>query len=196
MAQLNDVLTEVISKHKQELRKGDLSKLIKELLSYERQYDRGIIISYMLEHGINVLDKMNVIPTNGIMEYSNPSLTIPGNIIEIKDEAIRKNSFENLYIEHGVEIIGREAITYNSKLEEIVLPDSVKSLGQGAFANNSSLQEAFIPDSITVLPKKLFYGCDNVIVKANYRPDKADRLKCVESEIPWYKEHLKWIRND
>ena len=196
MAQLNDIQLEIISKHKQELRKGDLSKLVKDLLSYDRQYYRGEIIAYMLEHGVDILSAMNTIPSNGISDYMNPVLTIPGNIIEIKDNAIRGNGFESLFIEDGVEIINKEAITNNHALKEIVLPNSLKFLGQAAFANNSSLKEIFIPDSITVLPKKLFYGCDNVVVKANYREDKANRLKCVESEIPWYKEHLKWVRND
>ncbi len=198
MAQLDNTQLEILQNYKQDLRRGNISKLAKDLVTRISKWDRGEIISYLLEHNIDILSAMNFIPELGIVEISKlPVLTIPGNIEIIRKNAIVNNpSLKEILIEDGVRVLEPKAIHSNSALETIILPSSIKTLGTEAFANNSSLKEVFIPDSVTVLPKGLFNGCDDgIVIKANFRENKSDRLKCVEGEKDWYKSHLKWIKD-
>lgn len=198
MANLDNDQLEILKKYKQDLRRGNLSKLAKDLTSSISKYDRGEIIAYMIEHGIDILSAMSFIPEQGIKDLENlPILMIPGNIETIRKNGIYRNpSVKEILIEHGVQNIDSNAITGNSNLTAIILPPSVTTLGAGAFSNNPNLQEVFISDGIKVLPRGLFEGCnDNIVVKANFRENKADRLRCVEGEKDWYRTHLKWIKD-
>ena len=198
MANLDNNQIEILRSYKQDLRRGNLSKLAQDLMTRISKWDRGPITAYLLEHGVNILDSMNVIPEAGILSLEKlPILTIPGNIETIRRNSIKNNpSLKEIFIEDGVENIESNAITNNQNLTTIILPSSIKSLGKGAFRDNSNLKEVFIPDSIKILPQGLFDGCDNsIVIKANFRENKADRLKCVEGEKDWYRTHLKWIKD-
>lgn len=195
MAQLTDSQRDLLIRFKDDLRKGKLNKLAKTLSS-EYRYDRGPIIAYMIEKGVPILEAMSFIPYVGITDCNMPVLSIPGNIQYISTGGIGRNNCREIILEEGIERLESRAIIENNNLEKIILPNSLASLGQECFADNKNLKEVFIPDSITVLPKGVFDGCDNVTVLANYRADKKDRLKCVESEIEFYKNHLKWIRGE
>lgn len=196
MAQLSDNAKEILMSYKNDLRKGDLKKIAKDLQS-EYRYDRGSIIAYMIEKGIPILEAMSYIPNNGINGCNMPVISVPGNIKDIRNEGICYCNCKEIILEEGVERIDSNAITYNPSLEKIILPSSLVSLSSRCFADNPGLKEVFIPDGITVLPKGIFEGCDdNITILANFREDKRDRLKCVESEREFYKNHLKWIRGE
>lgn len=198
MANLDSDQLETLKKYKQDLRRGNLSRLAKDLTSSISKYDRGEIIAYLIEHGVNILSAMSFIPEHGIKDLENsPILMIPGNIETIRKNGIYRNpSVKEILIEYGVQNIDSNAITNNSNLTTIILPPSINSLGSGAFSDNPNLKEVFIPDSIKILPRDLFNGCnDSIVVKANFRENKADRLRCVEGEKDWYRAHLKWIKD-
>ena len=77
----------------------------------------------------------------------------------------------------------------------MTLPESLKKIGGYAFAG-TPLKEIYIPESITVLPKGVFDECpDDLIVytpsRKNLPPSK--RLHCPNSELEWYKQHLKMV---
>lgn len=198
MANLDSDQIEILKSYKQDLRRGNLSKLAQDLMTKIGSWDRGPIVSYLLEHGIDILSAMTFIPSSGIVNLEKlPVLTIPRNIETIRSQGIVDNpSLKEVLIEYGVENINSNAIVGNPNLAAIILPPSIKTLGKEAFAENPNLKEVFIPDSVKVLPKGLFSGCnDNLVVKANFRENKSDRLKCVEAEKDWYRAHLKWIKD-
>ena len=195
MAQLDQEKKDILLSFKDDLRKGKLDRIANKLTK-EYLYDRGYIIAYMLEKGVDILSAMEYIPRYGIIDYTLNVLIIPGNIKSIKSGGISNNRMQEIIIEDGVERIEGNAIASNPSLEKISLPESLMSIGPNAFSGNTSLKEVFIPDSITVLPKGIFSGCNDVVIYANYREDKRNRLKCVESERDFYRNHLKWIRGE
>ena len=199
MANLNDTQMSILQKYKKDLRRGDLTRLAKDLTGSIDYGDRCTIIAFLLEHGIDILKALPFLPAYSLNANLNGVvvLEIHGNIETIRNSAIQDcDSIKEIIIAEGVENIESNAITANTNLSKIVLPSSLRSLGERAFASNPKLQEIFIPDNIKVLPKNLFENCSNdLVVTANFRENKADRLRCVEGEREWYKQHLKWIKD-
>lgn len=199
MANLTDDQVTILQKYKRDLRRGNLSNLAKDLVGSINWYDRGPIIAFLVEHGIDILKVLPFLPANSFNESLRGIvvLQIPGNIETIRKDAINEcESIQEIIIEEGVENIESKAINSNNSLKKIVLPNSLKSIGEAAFSYNNNLKEVFIPDSVKILPKDLFKGCsDDIIITANFRENKSDRLKCVEGEREWYKQHLKWIKD-
>ncbi|MBQ6630820.1 MAG: leucine-rich repeat domain-containing protein [Romboutsia sp.] len=199
MANLNDTQMSILQKYKKDLRRGDLSRLAKDLTNSIDYSDRCSIIAFLLEHGVDILKALPFLPSWSLSANLRGVvvLEIPGNIETIRNSAIQDcDSIQEIIIEEGVENIEANAIVSNENLRKIILPNSLKSLGEKAFASNPKLQEIFIPDSIRVLPKGLFNNCsEDLIITANFRENKSDRLKCVEGEREWYKQHLKWIKD-
>jgi hypothetical protein len=74
------------------------------------------------------------------------------------------------------------------------LGNTVTTIDSGAFTNCGRLRNLFLPDSVTTLGQNIFKGCDNITIVANKRTG-ANRLRCKQGEIPWYKDHL-FMKND
>lgn len=194
MTQLNDEQRAFLMKFKADLRKGNLTKLLKEL-GRQNLTDKRAIMCYMLEHGVPVLSNMTTLSAGFIDGIDIAALIIPGNIKRIGREGIAEGQMKELIFEEGVEELASKSIARCPTLQKVTLPNSLRNLQTATFFRCPELKEVFIPDSIRVLPKELFFRCsDELVVLANFRDSKETRLKCVDSERDWYRHHLKWIK--
>ncbi len=80
---------------------------------------------------------------------------------------IDPNAFSNcpvweVYLPHGLRIIGESAFSGCYLLRKISLPDSLKAIGAGAFQGCHSLEKIEIPGSVQVIGPKTFWFCLNL----------------------------------
>jgi len=94
--------------------------------------------------------------------YNIESVTIPGSVIEIGENAFLRSELKSVKISEGVETIGEGAFSQCSSLKEVEIPDSVEMIGAGAFSDCSSLKEVEIPDSVETIGKYAFGSCYNL----------------------------------
>lgn len=170
------------------LQKNDLKNVIRACTKAEA--DR--VLGWLIENGVPILKVMNTIPSGFFTNMELTSVHIPSQIRKIENSAFEDSSLKQITFDEGVEEIGSKAFA-NTPCTRLALPNTVKKLAVEAFAD-SNLSEVFIPDSVTVLPIELFKYCkDSIVVYANSRKNMSQdkKLECPQSEIEWYKKHLK-----
>ena len=176
MIKLTDEEKMLIRDGKPYLKRNDFSGFYRNLNSQVgRWYDAncvGHITQFFLENGVNVFDYTDIVYKNMF------------NGAEI----------ENIVIPDGVRRIQADAFANCENLKNVDLGNTVTTIDSGAFANCGRLKNLFLPDSVTTLGQDIFKGCNNIPIVANKRTG-ANRLRCKQGEIPWYKDHL-FMRND
>lgn len=55
---------------------------------------------------------------------------------------------------------------YNCTSLSITIPDSIETIGEFAFAGCTSLSEIYLGENISYLGEKVFYGCEDLVLKA------------------------------
>lgn len=177
MIKLTDEEKTLIRDGREYLKRNDIKKFYQNLNNQVGRWCSatccGHITQFLMENGINVFDYLDTIPQN--MFYG--------------------SEIESIVIPDGITRIQANAFTDCTNLKNVDLGNTVKSIDKGAFAGCKSIKQLFLPDSVTVLGPAVFDDCDpNLVIVANKRTG-ANRLKCKQNEIPWYKEHL-FLRND
>ena len=170
MIQLTDREKDIIKENKEYLRRNDIKGFYRELNSYAIIGPEGIghVSQFLIENGIDVFNYIDTIPSNMFYGTDIKSMSIPDGIIRIQS-----NAFSNC-----------------TKLQEVNLGNTVKIIDKEAFSGCGKLSQLFLPDSVSVLGSKVFDNCNpNLVIVANKRTG-ANRLRCKQGEIPWYKEHL------
>ena len=66
---------------------------------------------------------------------------------------------EEVVIEEGVTVIGKNAFIGCANLKTVTLPESLKTIGQYAFAHCTSLETIEIPDGVKEIGEKAFFFC-------------------------------------
>ncbi len=172
------------------LKKDDMRNIIMKCIKHEKCN----ILSFLMENGIDIFAGMTAIPA--LLFQADKGLSyvkIPSHIRSIEAQAFSNISdLTTVVFEEGLENIGKHAFQYTN-LVQVNLPEGLTKLGDGAFSNCSNLKQVTIPDSITKLSPEIFKNSDNVVLLANSRKDmpRTARLRCPDSEIEWYKQHLK-----
>lgn len=194
MITLTDKEKEFIkTKLKPYLQKNDLKSVVQLCLTTASINAGHNIAAFLIENGVPILKAIDSIPY-GLFLYSDiEKIHIPSNIKSIDVSAFQASNLKYITFDDGVESFGDGAFSRLENLKKIKLPNSLKRVGTKCFMKNN-LNEIYLPDSITVLPRNLFYdGNDNIVIYANSRKNlpSNQKLKCPDSEIKWYKEHLK-----
>lgn len=175
------------------LKRNDIEGTVREC-NKQPTHIKNEAIAFMLDAGIPLISKFDSIPNNMFEESLLSSIKISSNIYTIGNNAFKDSNLQYLDFDEGVEEIGKEAFR-NTKVSVVTLPESLKKIGGYAFAG-TPLKEIYIPESITALPKGVFEGCRPDLVvytpsRKNLPPSK--RLHCPNSELEWYKQHLKMV---
>lgn len=99
---------------------------------------------------------------------------------------------------HGVQVIGKYAFSYCTKLEKIFIPDEIIGIDYGAFLCCENLKEVVIPDSVVRIEDSAFEGCsslEKIVIPENVETLYTEifcgcqRLK----EIQWGKRTIKTV---
>lgn len=175
------------------LKRNDIEGVVRECNKQPTNI-KNEAIAFMLDAGIPLISKLDGIPNKMFEKSPLTSIKISSNIYTIGNNAFKDSNLQYLDFDEGVEEIGKDAFR-NTKVSIVTLPESLKKIGGYAFAG-TPLKEIYIPESITVLPKGVFDECtDDLIVytpsRKNLPPSK--RLHCPNSELEWYKQHLKMV---
>ena len=175
------------------LKRNDIEGTVREC-NKQPTHIKNEAIAFMLDAGIPLISKLDGIPNNMFEKSLLSSIKISSNIYTICNHSFKDSNLQYLDFDEGVEEIGKEAFR-NTKVSVVTLPESLKKIGGYAFAG-TPLKEIYIPESITALPKGVFEGCRPDLVvytpsRKNLPPSK--RLHCPNSELEWYKQHLKMV---
>lgn len=165
-------IRQLVKKYEQHLKNDDYDGLFAQCKDSNERKD---LIEFLYNRcGIDVLPYMTSIPSKMFQNVEGIStVRIPDNITDIGERAF----------------IG-------SLISKVVLPNTVKKLPMGLFQNCKNLHKVFIPDSVTEFAQNVFYGTpDDILIGANFRSDNASKLKIPQSELDFYKQHLKFRRN-
>lgn len=181
------------TKIKPYLQRNDLKNVVKLCLTIDGTDVEHNIAAFLIENGVPILKAIDSIPKRLFAFSDLQKIHIPSNIKSIADDAFSYSQLKYITFDDGVESFGRRAFQRLQNLKTIRLPNSLKRIDTECFLGNN-LDEIYLPDSITVLQQNIFIkGNDNIVVYANSRKNlpSSQKLKCPETEIEWYKQHLR-----
>ena len=76
-------------------------------------------------------------------------ISIPSGLTEIKDGAFANGNFEELTIPSNIKNVEKQAFAGNPNLKKVFIEDGVESIGKGVFDKCEQLTEIHIPASVT-----------------------------------------------
>lgn len=166
MIKLDDNEKLIIQRGKSFLQNND----IRGFCNFAKDWDPdklGRISQFLMEQGIDLFNYFETIP----------------------DYLFRNSELESIVIPDNITVIGRGAFYGCKNLEKVKIGNSVTTIRDAAFQNCTNLKRVILPDSVRILGKEVFTeGNPNIVILANKRT--GNKLKCKQSEIPWYKDHL------
>lgn len=154
----------------------------------------GNLTAWMIENNIDFLKDSTVLRTSQFSMTEAKELIIPGNITRIEERAFWNAQIETITFEPNDNLRFSQHVFGGNGIKRVILPEGLLKLPKELFYRCPNLEYVFIPDSIKLLPVELFEECktDNLIIEANYRAAKLDKLQCKEQDVSFYKEHLKF----
>lgn len=131
------------------------------ITGYKGKEKNVVIPEYV--SGVKVVAIADNVFSRGIKGSDIESVTIPGSIKEIGDNAFcRCRELETVKISEGVETIGDSAFWGCTSLKEIEIPDSVETIEEAAFYHCNDLEYVEIPDSVEKMDDYAFGFCENL----------------------------------
>ncbi len=96
--------------------------------------------------------------------YDFREVTIPRTVTQLCDNSFNSTAFSQITIPANVQYIESSCFMFCPNLEEVNFEDDSQlvGLGWGSFRYCSSLQYITLPKNITVLPAKVFEGCESL----------------------------------
>ena len=119
--------------------------------------------------GVNIGANVSIIGKDSFQsagEYN--QLSIPNNVVEIKELAFHCTRINSLFLGNGVKRVGKSAFS-SCYLKELLLGESVEFLGRGAFSNNY-VENLLLPASLKEIEPSTFggfYSLNNVDIDKN-----------------------------
>lgn len=128
--------------------------------------------------------------------YNNCAIDVLAHMTSIPSKMFQNvESISTIRIPENIKNIGERAFT-GSLISKVILPSTIKKLPVGLFENCFNLHKIFIPDSVTEFSQDVFKGTpDDILIGANFRSDNASKLRFPQSELDFYRQHLKFRRN-
>jgi hypothetical protein len=68
----------------------------------------------------------------------------------------------NVFLPDGINIIGNQAFSNNTKLISLIISEGVTEICKGSFENCSNLSSIFIPESVATIESGAFQNCNNL----------------------------------
>ncbi|WP_408072005.1 leucine-rich repeat domain-containing protein [Butyrivibrio sp. JL13D10] len=96
-------------------------------------------------------------------------ISIPSGLTEIQDGAFANGNFEELTIPSNIKTVAKQAFAGNPNLKKVFIEDGVESIGKGVFDKCEQLTEIHIPASVTEFGNdggKIMKNSSNVTIYA------------------------------
>ena len=165
-------IRQLVKKYEQYLKNDDYDGLF---AACKDPSERKDLIEFLYNNcGINVLEHMTSIPSEMFRDVNVSTIRIPDNITAISDKAF-----------------------INSSVSKVILPKTIKKLSNKLFMNCPNLHKIFIPDSVVEFGSNVFSGTpDDLLIGANFRTDNASKLRFPQSDIDFYRKHLRFVKGN
>ena len=128
--------------------------------STEYQYEGDIIIPEKATFN-NKTYQVSEIGPFAFFECNIGTISIPNNIIAIRESAFTSSSLDSINIGSGVLIIEPSAFSY-CNLGHINIPDNVTRIGHHAFYASFGLETVIIGNGVTQIEQSTFHFCPNL----------------------------------
>lgn len=186
---MSDELRNFLKANQDLLKKNDFATLIRKAGSL-----RPELIDFLYNKAnIDVLKFLNEIPSSLFEGTNIASIIVPQHINKIGRQGIFNCGVVRLAIENPNIQLPSDAIVANSELQIVNLPDGLKSLPSGFCSSCENLKKVRIPASVIRIGARAFTNCnDDFILITPYRENQKDRLVIPQSEVDFYKKHLRF----
>lgn len=188
---MTDELRNLLKSNQDLLKKNDFEKLLQ--LSVRSGLEEELLDFLYNNANIDILKFINTIHGRMFYETNIPSLIIPANIKKIEDQGIYGCGVVRLAIENPDIKMEPGAIWNNPSLQVVNLPEGMNSLPSAVFQNCMNLKKVRIPASVTRIGARCFRDCnDDFVIVTPYRENTRDKLIILQSEVEFYKKHLRF----
>lgn len=143
--------------------------------------------------GIPFLGRVNTIGKYWFSNnFSQPNVIVPENVKTIEEDAFYRNNLEKVILT-GVSKIESGAFNRCFNLKTVEIDGDITRLFTNTFNNCTSLSFVYIPESVVSLGNGVFNNTnENIVIVTPWRDEKSKKLRIPNSEIEWYKAHLKF----
>lgn len=143
--------------------------------------------------GIDVLNFMTEIPKGMFKETSISQIIVPDNIEKIDDLGIWNCGVVRVTINNPNIKLTPKSIYNATDLQLVNLPEGMKAIPSEFCRACYGLKKVRIPASVTRIGARAFSECSqDLIIVTPYRENKRDKLVVPQSEIEFYKNHLRF----
>lgn len=163
-------IREIIKKYEKYLKEDNYDGLFSACKDKD---ERKELLEFLYNKcAIDVLPQMTSIPSKMFQDVEITSIRIPENITSIGDRAFR-----------------------GSTVSKVILPNTISKLPEELFTNCFNLHKIYIPNSVTEFSQNVFQGTpDDLIIGVDQRTDASSKLRFPQSELNFYKQHLRFRR--
>lgn len=156
--------------------------------------DQYKVLAFLVENDIDIFADTDTIESRNNLYSELTRIHIPAHIKTIGPMAFSKcPKLESVTFDEGVENIGDRAF-FGSGIKSIKLPKSIKRLGKDVFGNCENLKMVILPETFSKLSAGIFGDApeDLIVYTASRKGLPIDQqLRCPESDLEWYKKHLR-----
>ena len=154
-----------LNQNKSVIKKGDFDSFFKNL----SENDRSIFARFFYANGIDILDRMRIIPDK--LFYGCDIIigaTIGQGCIEIGENAFANcQNLKAVTMPDSVKRLGDSAFENCPNLQQIKLSNKIEIIPIKCFSGDSNLGEVILPPSVETLKPFSFAGCDKLILRVD-----------------------------
>lgn len=144
-------------------------------------------------NGIYPLDEMQFVPGGFFEGVKVKKLVIPRNIEYLSEYAINDCGVISIWIENPNIKIHTGAMQYLPKLQSLNFPQGMTSIPGFKLNNVPELKIIRVPESVVrIAPQAFQYIPDDCVIVTPYRESISKKLNVSDSEIEFYKQHLRF----
>lgn len=184
---------DVIKSFKNLFKRNDFTSFFKQI----PQKERSAYAEFFYTAGIDLFEYLTDIPDYLFTGCSKiVGVSLPSTVKTIGESAFANcANLKSVSMENSVTSIGEQAFANCTSLSNVKLSNSLELIPRGCFSGDVSLSEIFLPDSVIQLRFGAFSGCDGITIRANYRSEPGNRLKIKQSDVDFYRKHIKFNHN-
>lgn len=186
---LNELQIQYIKRSKGLLQRNDFDSFFANITPK----DRRPFADFFYSIGIDLFEYLSIIPEQLFKGSSEIiGVTLPSNVKGIGSEAFKEcSSLTSVSMSDSVSEIGNSAFEGCASLKNVNLSNSITTIPAKCFSGDISLNSIFLPDSVKFIKPSAFSGCSDIKIYMNPRTNASDRLNIKQSELEFFKSHLK-----
>lgn len=187
---MTDELRNFLKGNQELLKKNNFKSLIEKAAVNDL---RPELLDFLYGAGIDVLNFMTEIPKGMFKETSIAQIIVPENIDKIDDFGIWNCGVVRLTINNPNIKMTTRSVNNAGELQVVNLPDGMKAIPAEFCRSCWKLKKVRVPASVTRIGARAFSECSqDLIIVTPYRENQREKLIVPQSEVEFYKNHLRF----